>query len=169
MVYRCLDCGHIFEEGEQAVWEERHGLETPPYEKLSGCPLCKSDYEEIYQCQKCDNWHTKDELYEGWCEECLCEQITYDTFFDYCEANENEHYLDIFVMGNLLGGMDCPERISYEFHQLMIKTYKTRVADAKLFPCMYFLINCIHFVMENDGSTGRNNFANWLNKREIKK
>lgn len=33
MMYRCCDCGHLFEEGEQAVREETHGLDSPPYEK----------------------------------------------------------------------------------------------------------------------------------------
>ena len=33
MMYRRCECGNLFEEGEQAVWEERHGLDSPPYEK----------------------------------------------------------------------------------------------------------------------------------------
>ena len=81
MMYRCCECGNLFEEGEQAVWEERHGLDSPPYEKWSGCPVCKGDYEEVHQCKECGDWHTDDELYDGWCEKCLRESITYDTFF----------------------------------------------------------------------------------------
>ena len=26
-MYRCCECGNLFEEGEQAVWEEHHGLD----------------------------------------------------------------------------------------------------------------------------------------------
>ena len=45
-MYKCTECGNLFEEGEQAAWEETHGLDSPPYEKFSGCPVCKGGYEE---------------------------------------------------------------------------------------------------------------------------
>ncbi len=172
MMYKCCSCGNLFEEGEQAVWEETHGLDTPPYEKFSGCPVCKGDYEEVHQCKKCGDWHTEDELYEGWCDDCLRETINYDTFFEYCEANKEEQYLDIFVMSELLGGMDCPKWISYDFHQLMIDTYKERVEQIKrdkaIFGKTYAEIidACIRFIMDDDGSIGRENYADWLNNRK---
>ena len=166
-MYRCENCGNLFEEGEQAEWEETHGLDTPPYEKWSGCPVCKGDYEEVYQCKKCGDWHSEDELYDGWCEKCLRETINYDTFFKYCEANKDDKYLDIFVMADLLGGMDCPNNISPEFHRLMIETYKRTVANAKLLGEKFgFLADCIRFIMDDDGSIGRENYADWLNKRK---
>lgn len=71
MMYKCENCGHLFEEGEQAVWEERHGLDTPPYEKWSGCPLCKGDYEEVHQCKECGDWHERDELMGEMCDKCI--------------------------------------------------------------------------------------------------
>ena len=170
MMYRCVDCGNLFEEGEQAVWEERHGLDSPPYEKLSGCPVCKGDYEEVYQCKECGDWHSYDELYDGLCEKCLRETINYDTFFEYCEANKDEQYLDIFVMAELLGGMDCPDNISPELHMLMIETYKRGAANAKLLGEKFgFLANCIRFIMDDDGSIGRENYAYWLNNRKVVK
>lgn len=165
MMYRCESCGHLFEDGEQAVWEETHGLDCGPYEKWSGCPLCRGGYEEVHQCKECGDWHTENELYDGWCEKCLRETINYDTFFEYCEANKDEQYLDIFVMSELLGGMDCPKNVSYEFHQLMIWVYKTYIqADCTCEP----LTKCIRFIMDDDGSIGRENYADWLNKREVK-
>ena len=167
MMYRCCSCGTLFEEGEQAVWEETHGLDSTPYEKFSGCPVCKGDYEEVRQCKECGDWHTDDELYDGWCESCLRNTINYDTFFEYCEANKDDHYLDVFVMDDLLGGMDCPDNISKEFHQLMIETYKRTVANAKLLGEKFgFLADCIRFIMDDDGSIGRENYADWLNKRK---
>ncbi len=169
MMFRCESCGHLFEEGEQAVWEETHGLDSPPYETWSGCPVCKGDYEEVHQCRDCGDWHSDDELYDGLCENCLRETINYETFFEYCEANKGDKYLDIFVMADLLGGMDCPDNISQEFHQLMIETYKRTVANAKLLGEKFgFLADCIRFIMDDDGSIGRENYADWLNKREVK-
>lgn len=169
-MYKCCECGNLFEEGEQAVWEETHGLDSPPYEKWSGCPICKGDYEEVHQCKGCGDWHTDDELYDGWCEKCLRETINYDTFFEYCEANKDEQYLDIFVLSELLGGMDCPHNISSEFHQLMIEIYKRAVANVKLLKGEFgFLADCTRFIMDDDGSIGRENYADWLNERGGKK
>ena len=166
MMYRCENCGNLFEEGEQAVWEEPHGLDSPPYENWSGCPVCKGDYEEVHQCKKCGEWKYDDELYNGWCEKCLRDTINYDTFFEYCEANKDEQYLDIFVMAYLLGDMSCPRNVSKEFHRLMIDTYKRMVAEEKLFgKADDILIACIRFIMDDDGYSGIENYADWLNKR----
>ena len=169
-MYKCTECGNLFEEGEQATWEERHGLDSPPYEKFSGCPVCNGDYEEVHQCKECGRWLTNDELYDGWCEKCLRETINYDTFFEYCEANKDERYLDIFVMSELLGGMDCPKNVSYDFHQLMIDTYQKNVRYAMESEELFgFMSACIRFIMDDDGYSGRENYADWLNKREMKK
>ena len=170
MMFRCCECGNLFEEGEQAVWEETHGLDSPPYEKWSGCPACNGDYEEVHQCKKCGDWHSEDDLYEGWCEKCLRESINYDTFFEYCEANKDDNYLDTFVMCYLLNCDEVPKYPSLDFHQLMIETYKRSAADAKsLKPYLGdfdFLADCIRFIMDDDGSIGRENYADWLNKRK---
>ena len=177
MMYKCLDCGHLFEDGEQYTWTENqgscHGVTAT--ERFSGCPLCKGDYLEVRQCRECGSWHFEDELYSGWCEKCLRETINYDTFFEYCEANRDEQYLDIFVMSELLGGMDCPKNVSYEFHELMVDTYKARVDDIKSAVMASYkavidiLPACIRFIMDDDGSIGRENYADWLNsKKEVK-
>ena len=169
MMFKCCECGNLFEEGEQAVWEERHGLDSPPYEKWSGCPVCKGDYEEVHQCKKCGEWHSEGALYDGLCEKCLRETINYETFLSYCEDNKDEQYLDTFVMYYILNCEEVPKYPSLEFHQLMIETYKRRVADAKLLKGRFdFLEDCIRFVMDDDGSIGRENYADWLNKGEAK-
>ena len=176
MMFKCCDCGHLFEEGEQAIWYENQGEchGRIAMEKFDGCPICKGDYEEVHQCQECEEWHTEDELYSGLCEKCLRETINYDTFFEYCEANKDEQYLDIFVMSEFLD-MDMPKHSSYDFHQLMIDLYKKRVdgikKDMALFNRTFdgFIDACIRFIMDDDGSIGRENYADWLNKREEKK
>ena len=173
-MYKCLDCGEVFD--EPASVRETHGFTDGFAETFYMCPHCNGDYEEAKQCQECDEWHTDNELYDGWCEKFLRETINYDTFFEYCEANKDEQYLDIFVMSELLGGMDCPKWISYEFHQLMVRIYKERVhtvtrggkSDGKLHPDA-FLSACVRFIMDDDGSIGRDNYADWLNKREVSK
>ena len=176
MMYKCCECGHLFEDGEQAIWYENQGEchGRIAMEKFGGCPICKGDYEEVHQCKECDEWHTEDELYDGWCEKCLRETINYDTFFEYCEANKDEQYLDVFVMSELLGGMDCPKNVSYEFHDLMVQEYKERVEQIKRDKAMFgetyaeIIDACIRFIMDDDGEIGRENYADWLNKREVK-
>ena len=109
------------------------------------------------------------------CEKCLRETINYDTFFEYCEANKDEQYLDIFVMYELLGGMDCPKNVSWDFHQLMIDTYKARIEAIKSAitetyrKCIDILPSCIRFIMDDDGSIGMENYADWLNNRKVVK
>ena len=77
-------------------------------------------------------------------------------------------------MSELLGGMDCPDNVSYEFHELMVDTYKERVDDIKSAMTASYkavidiLPACIRFIMDDDGSIGRENYADWLNKMEVK-
>ena len=94
------------------------------------------------------------------------------TAFEYCEATKDEQYLDIFVMSELLGGMSCPKNVSWDLHQLMIDVYKARVDDIKSVMTASYkeVINtlpaCIHFIVDDDGSSGRENYADWLNNRK---
>lgn len=69
-MYRCLDCGHVFEEGEQKVYRENvgecHG--TPAYQEFSVCPVCGEDYEEVKPCKICGSY--EHETDEDFCDEC---------------------------------------------------------------------------------------------------
>ena len=40
---------------------------------MSGCPLCKGDYEETVKCSICGSEHLEDELNGGVCDECIDE------------------------------------------------------------------------------------------------
>ena len=159
-MFRCCDCGYLFKDGEQAIWYENQGEchGRIAMEKFGGCPICKGDYEEVHQCQECDEWHAEDELYSGWCEKCLRETINYDTFFEYCEAYSEYNVLDEFVMYELFD-MVCPKKVSDSFHELMIQVYKSRCSEE-----FDFLGKCIHFVLDDN-----THYADWLNKREAKK
>ena len=169
---KCTDCGYVFDFEDAGGVKENHWLdgEYLGSETFLVCPNCGGDFEDASDCCKCGEAFTENELYSGWCEKCLRETISYDTFFEYCEANKDKQYLDIFVMSELLGGMDCPKWISYDFHQLMVDTYKERVQWAKQSKAVdeNFLVSCIRFIMDDDGSIGRENYADWLNKREVK-
>ena len=171
---KCTDCGYVFDYEDRTVVKESHGFDDGFYETFSCCPNCGGDFEDAADCCECGEAFTENELYSGWCEKCLRETINYDTFFEYCEANKDEHYLDMFVLTEFLGGMDVPKDITDEFHQVMVYEYKMKqnVAEfaentmqTKQFS---FLDACIRFIMDDDGSIGRENYADWLNKREAK-
>ena len=79
MKYKCVECGHIFEEGEQAVWYEDRGefWGDPCSERLTGCPVCHESFEEAFECKGCGEWFLYDELDDGLCESCQEENNTY--------------------------------------------------------------------------------------------
>ena len=57
-MYRCVNCGHLFEEGEQKKIREDmgecHG--SPSYKDYYVCPICEGDYEEIKPCKICGSY-----------------------------------------------------------------------------------------------------------------
>ena len=175
---KCTDCGYVFDFEDRRIVEERHGCDYGFHETFSCCPNCGGDFEDAVECHECGEAFTEDEIYgDKWCEKCLRETINYDTFFEYCEANKDNVYLDCFVMTYLLNmdASDTPDHPSFEFHQLMIKCYKESAESVTSWEKMWgrphpdaFLDRCIRFIMDDDGSIGRENYADWLNKREVK-
>ena len=171
---KCTSCNYVFDFEDRTVVKESHGFDDGFYETFSCCPNCGGDFEDAGDCCECGEAFTEDELYEGWCEKCLRETINYDTFFEYCEANKDEQYLDTFVMCEILNCEYVPKISSYEFHELMVDVYKKRVDDIKSAMTASYkavidiLPACIRFIMDDDGSIGRENYADWLNKREVK-
>lgn len=82
-MYKCLECGHIFEDGEQATWQESRGefWGQPVSETMNGCPKCHGDYEETKPCVECGSEQLEEDLYGGMCKECL---EPYVNDFDTC-------------------------------------------------------------------------------------
>ena len=56
MMFKCLECGLIFDESESAVWEENRGefWGMPAYEKMTGCPQCHSTDIDEYEVEEND-------------------------------------------------------------------------------------------------------------------
>ena len=81
-MFKCLDCGHIFEEPKQYSEDRTPGgaCEGGSFiEHYTGCPVCSGAYEEAKQCEICGKYFTSDELTDtneyinGGCGDC-CEQ-----------------------------------------------------------------------------------------------
>ena len=119
MAYKCLECGHIFEDGEQAEWEETHGFDNPPYEKWSGCPICKGGYEETRRCKICGGEFLENEL-NGFCvcDECIDE---YRKNFDVCYSIANTEKEDIKINSLLMSLLDAADIETILYHYLKTK------------------------------------------------
>lgn len=88
---KCLDCGHIFEKGEEDRWEEPRGefWGQPVTETMTGCPYCGGDYEETKPCVECGSEQLEEDLYSGMCKECLEPYVNdFDTCFKLGEVQK---------------------------------------------------------------------------------
>lgn len=82
-MYKCLNCGHLFSEGEVLIKREKHDDYYSEY--VNVCPVCGSDnYEDCIYCRCCEDEHLKSELnIKGVCEECI------ENFIESNAHNEN--------------------------------------------------------------------------------
>lgn len=72
MAYKCLDCGHIFEDGEEGhchAFGEYCGNIYSIKERC--CPLCGGDFKETIRCDICSSEYLQDELHFGLCDDCI--------------------------------------------------------------------------------------------------
>lgn len=81
MLFKCYQCGHIFEDGEELEITETHNLDGGIYEKYTVCPICKGFYSKAQECAVCGKLCTDEELTEGVCEDCF---DAYAKDFDTC-------------------------------------------------------------------------------------
>lgn len=95
-MYKCLDCGHIFEKGEESVWIESRGecFGFQSYEKMQGCPLCGGDFQETKPCKICGSEHLEDELNENICDDCI-DKYKYDESMCYLIGKHDTETIDI--------------------------------------------------------------------------
>lgn len=68
MGYKCMECGNVFEEGDQVIYKEPRGNF---YEEIATCPKCGGAYEDAIQCDICGEYFLYDELKGGICESCM--------------------------------------------------------------------------------------------------
>lgn len=73
MSFKCYDCGHVFEDGEQSYWSESRGefWGSSCAEEMSGCPKCNGEYGEAVPCQVCGLDFLEEELNSFVCDSCV--------------------------------------------------------------------------------------------------
>ena len=100
-MYKCVECGHIFEKGEEKHWTESRGefWGMPASETMTGCPRCGGDFEETQPCVICGTETSWDALSGGVCFGCLSNyQYDTDTCLKIGEMNREEIELNSFLL-----------------------------------------------------------------------
>lgn len=161
-MYKCLVCGHIFAHGEEAEWTEAHG------ERWTGCPVCKSSYEETVRCGHCSGEHLEDELYGGWCMECIAEAVTYDRALAYMSARDygdGQNYLVDFIF-EWIWDASAPARFGQTLRDVVRSEFARRKFNDIACGVSTFLDKCKAFILSGDGDCGADDFAKWLTEED---
>lgn len=152
-MYKCVSCGNIFEEGEQAVWEETHGLERPPYEKFCSCPSCGDDFEGAKRCVVCGGYFLEDELNDGICDNCLFNL-------------ENEYRYDVNKCYNLCDGEKVKVELNFFLSCMFTEKQIEEILMKNLSKASSLVsIDCTAF-METDKTWFQERIAEEVNKNE---
>jgi hypothetical protein len=129
MYYKCVECGHIFEYGEAAVYYEPDGLDTPPYRESRRCPVCGGDFAEcvVKKCEYCEQ--EKEFVYCGLCEDCLIDEIDYENGLAYiCETKNLAYFIFTYFYK-----MDYPKVTTAKFEEeLRMIFLRKKVEDLAL-------------------------------------
>ena len=89
-MYKCCDCGHIFEIPE-IYYEDRSpacSFEGGSFiEEYNGCPICGGAFNEVQQCDLCNDYYVNLNKYinKSICDNCLKE-------IERVEKNESGKY-----------------------------------------------------------------------------
>lgn len=88
-MFKCFECGHLFESGEERRFVEAHG------EEYYACPVCAGAYEETEECDICGTHHFSNLLYNGICLNCIGANMTLNNMRQYLKDSNLDE--DFFV------------------------------------------------------------------------
>ena len=164
-MFKCTDCGHIFEDGEQRTFVERHPYgDTTADEYFSVCPVCGGEYEEAKSCECCGGAFLEDELIGGYyCDECLKAAVDLESFLDFATSGTDKptevDTLEDFVFTKVFGLQYGPDE-SNEFLKAWCKTIYKEIDKTDL-------LNAIFEYM--DDVSLWDDFAEYLYAKEVRK
>ncbi len=162
----CLDCNHTFTD-DDAIRKNIDG------ETWMCCPECGStDLTDGARCKGCDEVKAEDELFDGWCKECLLDKLAdYELFFEYLKDGDNRMDavtgLEEFVFTAVwkLPEKYVPKISSFELKESLKKAYGSLMAYDRI--CgKSTLYEAIKDWMTDNKDPDLYDFAEWLNERE---
>jgi len=99
-MYICDCCSRVFEEPRRA--EERHNENYS--EPLALCPYCDwGTPVKAERCRQCGEWFAEDDINNGFCEDCLTESLTLDSFLSYATSDDDDNILEEFMFQWIYG------------------------------------------------------------------
>lgn len=128
--YICTWCGEVIDY-DDIRWEvEDTG------EKWGCCPYCHEDLTEAYACEKCGKPFDPETLINDWCEECLMDALTIESFRDFAVADFSEtecSLLEEFMLVKEYGFdyADVPNVSTIAFRDMLFDEYQ-RKANSNL-------------------------------------
>lgn len=157
-MYKCVDCGHIFEEGEQTTWLEDCGeyCGSGVYKAECGCPVCNGSFEKTVKCSCCEEEFFEKDIESGFCKKCLEEQATASVVKKYLHEND----LIVEFLTAYIWSIDTPEVITTEFKMDCTDIFDRKMLNDKILNRSDFLNLCKGFVFEDSS-----HFAEWLYKK----
>ena len=154
-MYKCESCGRTFEELEH--FSETH--DGWYKEEWDGCPYCgESGAVEVETCDGCHEAIKVDELYYGYCADCLKRLCTYDTALDFLESNE---LLGKFFCWKYNDGNE-PDSFNLDLLEIFAEIYRRRKANDLLTNSTEFLDSVREFILDEDGDYGKDGFAKFI-------
>lgn len=98
---KCNYCGSIIEDDERGTHKESRGecWGVPCSETVFNDCSCGGGFDEAKRCIACQDWFTDDELLNGYCKECLEEEMTYENAIKFGNENEESVAINGFLAG----------------------------------------------------------------------
>jgi DNA-directed RNA polymerase subunit RPC12/RpoP len=158
-MFKCFDCGHLFDRGEERRVVEMHG------EEYLACPSCGGAYEETVQCKSCGGHFFEDDLYNGLCEMCIGEKMTLKNMMQYLEDSclEQDFYLEEYYKSSVNHASEelikvARDGFMWKLNLDKLNHYGVPGFESELVGMMRAFIVDDHF--------GLFDYAEWINKKE---
>ena len=148
-MYKCLECGHIFDYGEEKIIREDCGefWGHIVYEDISVCPFCGGEYEETVRCVVCGSEHLEEELCGDVCEECINQKK-----FQWIYENRKDHTEKVEIV-SLICHLFDEEKINQILFEYVMEHYPDIDCSEYIYPNMLELGQIIAKEVEKNENT----------------
>lgn len=141
-MYKCKDCGHVFEDYTTETLSEYSNGQCYQ-EVIAGCPECHSEnFDEAIKCAYCGEYFLPIEIDGNMCDGCL-DLFEFDFEKCYKISLDEEMEKATIAINPLLAAVFTEEQIE----ELLLKTAKEALESSR--------INCSGFIKRNMYSFGK--------------